>query len=270
MPLMGSRVTASRRALIFVASTVLPAVLAFISVLAVWTEPVSSWIGQAAAVAGDVLPTGRRWAPPVARDGAPYFASWAEAVSWLVSSGVPAAVLIALVAARVAVRCVAGPRRFGRPLEIAAFIGWGVVAAAAWRFFWGLELDRLMAGKTHVPVCLGAAHVGAMWAGALAGCIWTVRRLGRGSHVGREQRCPRCGYGLGGLSPSSLCPECGQDPAVPPRSTFGARTGRWFKRYGLPIAAVLLLVAPYVSTLIASVLPDPWVGFIGRRLPTWW
>ena len=269
-----------RRLMHRAASIAIPAVLAFLSVTALWTDPVSRWIGSAAVILGDLFPRGRRWTLPVSPEGPPYFSSWGEFAIWFEASPLPTGGLLAAFAIRLAVcQTVAlAMSRMSKRLsarstaEAAAYIAWALLAALTWRFLWGLQHDRMVANLPHVRICTGMGHIGILWIGALIGYTWSVVQLHRRrlDAIPGEPCCPKCGYSTAGLAPTSTCPECGHDPASPIRGRTGTRAVRWIKRYWpLPVAAVFL-AWPYLSTLVSAALPDAWVISIGRNLPAWW
>ncbi len=238
--------------------------------IAVWTPPISSLVGRAAVAVGEVLPKGRVWrapgpssstGPPELHDAA-NFTRWLGDSAWLV--------LVLVMAARLALwwgigrAHPRGPRthhRFGGWAEMLSALGWCLAAALAWRFAWGLQYDRLVAGRTSVPVALGGISVVSMWVGSAIGHVAVLLVLLRRPPA--EGECTACGYPLS--AKGARCPECG-------RIASGVTDTPPTRRLSLSAAvlALLMLATPYLASWLSRLVPWESLDWVFRRLPSSW
>jgi len=256
-----------------VAGFVLPVLLAFMVIVAVWLEPVVRWLAYPIAWSRATLPRGRDWSltgdvsssnlfSPLHGDG-----GWSGFLRWFDSTPWPALVVVIIALTRMAAWAAArrvtmqseefgGARmvrlRFGGFAESTVLVAWCAAGAVAWRFQWGLAWDFPIAGW--FPIDQGVVPIGLLWLGAALGYAWTIAVLDcRMARRNGGRRCVRCGYPLRGLGADQRCPECGHDQNV---RTTGAmrRFAALSRRVWPPAAALLLLAAPYLSTLLASLV----------------
>lgn len=256
-----------------VAGFILPVLLAFLAMVAAWIDPVAEWIAYRVAWGREVLPRGTYWSLTGDVSSVNLFSllqgegGWSGFFRWFDSTPWPALIIVFIATARMAVWSATrrlirpveeseGARtaglRFGGDAESMALIAWTAAGAVAWRFQWGLTWDHPV--TAWFPTSDGLVAIGLLWLGAALGYAWTIavleRRLARRDG---ERYCVGCGYPLRGLPVDQRCPECGHDPK---EGTPGAmRRLAAMARRSWPLAAALLFLgAPYLSTLLASLV----------------
>jgi len=258
-----------RRAIGFV----VPVLLAFVVMVAVWLEPVERWIAYSADWSRGMFPRGEFWSLTGDFSSGNLFTQlhrgggWSAILHWFDATPWPAFVILMIATARwiawAATWRVSAPRedsegamtrlRFGGFAESMTCIAWCTIGAVAWRFWWGLTWDGHYYGNPPFPTSDGPVATGLLWFGAALGYAWTIAVLDR--RMARRdggRRCPVCAYPFRGLDTGQSCPECGHDPEQPVGA--GRRVASASRRWGPLAAAILLLAAPYLSTLLASLV----------------
>ena len=249
----------------------LAVLLPFFFIIAALVEPVASWISWAAVSSREYLPLGNLWTRPQILSPGTLFLSvdhygWSRLISWFQSTPWPTLAVIMIAAIRMLswsgikaltkrdfeVSIPATGPRFGGWVETLTFTGWCALGSAAWRFWNGLMWDP---PRTYwFPIHHGTGHITLLWAGALLGYVWTMVFLLRRSaeRAFNLPRCIKCRYILQGLDLNNNCPECNQNQNKPVNRSRKSRIGKFLKRYCILALALMLISAPYLSTLIAK------------------